>query len=268
MQSLQTNIGAVKDLLSEGKFYELGHALKQGMTHHPNHPPFMFSLSRQHGDTIKACFSSANDIFTMGGHTGTHIDALGHVSDDGKIYGGLDAHEIQHVTHGLSVHDVCALTPIMARGRLLDVARFKGKEFLEESYPVTAADLKGTAESQGTKIEKGDVVLVRTGWTRVFDDHARYGAHQESPPGVTLDGAQWLLDQGMRATGNDTGVYELRVEGLPVHRLLLKQHGVPIMENMNLESVATDQVYTFLFLAIPMRIVGGTGSPIRPLAVV
>lgn len=267
-------MAAVAQQLAEsvqgGRVIELGQPLRQGMPHHPMHPPFVFSLSRQHGDIVVDGFSSANDTFSMGGHTGTHIDALGHVSDNDRIYGDFDAKDHQDVRGGLKTHDIASLPPVIGRGVLLDVATYKGQAHLPAGYGVSADDLEATAKRQDVSVERGDVVLVRTGWTHVYDnDPGRYSAPSaEPPPGVGLEAAEWLVERGIRATGADTAPYEIRVPGLPVHRFLLVRSGVPIMENLNLDAAAQQQAYTFLFVALPLRIVGGTGSPIRPVAVV
>lgn len=268
-----TDIPQVARQLAEsvdaGRFIELGHTLRQGMPHHPAHPPFIFGLMRQHNDVVVECYSSANDVFTMGGHTGTHLDALGHVSDDNVMHGDLDAEEHQDVREGLTAYDIARQVPVIAPGVLLDVAGFTGERHLPAEYAVTKEDLQATCDHQGTMIERGDVVLVRTGWTKVFNERPReYSAPSvDSPPGVDLGGAEWLVEQGIRATGADTAPYEIRRPGLPVHRFLLVRSGVPIMENLNLEDAAEQRAHRFLFVAVPLRIAGGTGSPIRPVAV-
>ncbi|MCR8551104.1 cyclase family protein [Salipiger sp. P9] len=261
--------GTIEGLLTSGRFYELGHPFEQGMTHSPNHPPFLYSLVKKHSDFVRGSFSAASDIIAMGLHQGTHIDALGHVSEDCRIHGGGDARARQDLNIGLTDKDICSLTPVFGRGRLLDVAGFKGKAFLDEGYEISAEDLAATAESQGIRLEPGDVALVRTGWANLFHDEARYYAYRgPSYAGVAPDGAQWLVDQGVRAVGADNAAFEPRNPEGPVHQLLLVRAGVPIMENLFLNELAETKIYTFLYVGIPLRIVGATGSPLRPLAIV
>jgi kynurenine formamidase len=161
--------------------------------------------------------------------------------------------------------------PLITRGVLLDVAGAAGAEVLEPGYGVTAADLQRAADRAGVLPGPGDVALVRTGWARHFDDAARYLGQDTGVPGVTEEGATWLADKGIVATGTDTTAYEQIPAGaghrlLPVHRLLLVERGIFIMEHLNLEHAAAG-LTEFLFVVAPLRIVGGTGSPIRPFAV-
>ena len=118
----------------------------------------------------------------------------------------------------------------------------------------------------------GSVFLVRTGWMRYFADADRYLGLKTGLPGVTRAGAEWLSDRGILACGSDTMNYEHKpdpaVTSLTVHIHNLVDKGIFIMESMNLEELAAAEAYDFTFLALPLRIRGGTGSPIRPVAIV
>jgi kynurenine formamidase len=252
---------------------ELGQPLFTGMPCSPNHPGFRMALARRHGDMVRPDGSSAaNEVIVTGGHVGTHIDALAHVSFQGRLYGGVDAAEAQ--TGGqFSELGVDRIPPLVTRGVLLDIAATRGVDVLEPGYGVTAADLAAAAERAGTEPSSGDVALVRTGWARHFDAADRYLGHDTGVPGVTEDGAKWLADKGIVATGTDTTAYEQIPAGaghrlLPVHRLLLVDRGIYIMEHLNLEDASARGLTEFVFVVAPLRIVGGTGSPIRPFAVV
>src|SRR5581483_3266892 len=83
-------------LLSGARVFDLGHPLDPGMPVSPNHPGYRMALLRRHGDMVRADGGSAsNEMIVMGGHTGTHLDALCHVSHAGKLHGGIDAQEAQ-----------------------------------------------------------------------------------------------------------------------------------------------------------------------------
>lgn len=216
--------------------------------------------------------SAANEMFVSGGHVGTHIDALAHVSFEGRLHGGVDAAAAQRGGR-FSEHGAELIPPLFTRGVLLDVAGAHGVDVLDPGYGVTAEDLGKAAARAGVVPGAGDVALVRTGWARNFGDAATYLGHDTGVPGVAEDGAAWLAERGVVATGTDTTAYEQIPAGeghrlLPVHRLLLVEHGVYIMEHLNLEDAAAAGLAEFLFVLAPLRIVGGTGSPIRPLAVV
>ncbi|MCW0212769.1 MAG: cyclase family protein [Pseudonocardia sp.] len=252
---------------------ELGHPLFTGMPSSPNHPGFRMTLERRHGDAVRPDGGSAsNEVIITGGHVGTHVDALAHVSHDGLLHGGIDAEQAQrggkHTVHGAET-----IPAMVTRGVLLDVAAVHGVDTLPGGYGVTAADLAAAAERAGAEPGPGDVAVVRTGWARLFGDATAYVGAASGVPGVTVDGAQWLAERGVVATGADTTAYEQIPAGaghrvLPVHRVLLVEHGIHIVEHLALEDAAEAGLGEFLAVFAPLRIVGGTGAPVRPLAVV
>ncbi|WP_435741896.1 cyclase family protein [Nocardioides sp. SYSU DS0663] len=252
---------------------DLGRQLRVGMPQSPNHPAFWHTLPRRHGDMVRADGgSAANDMLSMGTHVGTHIDALSHVSHDGKMYGGVDAAEagIGGKYDELGVHTIA---PMIRRGVLLDVPAALGTDLCEGGYEITVADLERTVERQGVSVEEGDVVLVRSGWGRLFDEGAPYLGKETGVPGVGEAGARWLAEHRAHAVGADTIAFErLAPHGghalLPAHRVLLVEHGIYIVEAMDLEGLAARGVHEFTFVLVPLNIYGATGSPVRPLALV
>jgi kynurenine formamidase len=255
------------------RLVELGHPHFTGMPCSPNHPGFRMSLIRRHGDMVRPDGGSAsNEIIVTGGHVGTHVDALSHVSHDGLLYGGVDAAQAQ--TGGRFSSLGAEHTPaLLTRGVLLDVAATHGLDVLPAGYGVTADDLRAAADRAGVTLRQGDVALVRTGWARHFDDAATYLGQEDGVPGPTPDAARWLVDSGVVTTGADTTAYEQIRAGaghrvLPVHRVLLVDAGVHIIEHLNLEQASTEGLTKFVFVMAPLRIVGGTGSPVRPFAAV
>jgi kynurenine formamidase len=252
---------------------ELGQPFFTGMPCSPNHPGFRMTLARRHGDMTRPDGgSAASEVIITGGHVGTHIDALSHVSHNGELHGGVDAESAQRGGHFLR-HGAENLPALCARGVLLDIPSVHKRQTLQGGYGVTADDLEQAAVRSGARPGPGDVALVRTGWARHFDNAERYLGHDTGVPGVTAGAARWLVDHGVIATGADTTAYEQIPAGaghrvLPVHRILLVESGIYIMEHLNLESVADEGLTEFPFLLAPLRIVGGTGSPIRPVAVV
>lgn len=252
---------------------ELGHPYFTGMPCSPNHPGFRMTLIRRHGDMVRPDGgSAANEIIVTGGHVGTHVDALSHVSDCGMLNGGVDAYEAQA---GGTFKDKGAeqIPFMMTRGILLDVAKLHGVDTLDAGYPISAADLQGAAEAAGVTPRKGDVVLVRSGWARNFGDQDVYLGQSAGVPGPNVEAAEWLAGFGIVATGSDTTAYEHIPAGsghsvLPVHRIMLVQNGIHIIEHLNMEDASERGLTEFTFVMAPLRIVGGTGSPVRPVAVV
>lgn len=258
------------------RIYDLGRPLTVGMPQSPNHPAFWHTLPRRHGDKVRVDGgSAANDLITMGTHVGTHIDALAHVSQDGKLYGGADA---ALAGRGgkytqLGVHTI---EPMVRRGVLLDIPSVLGEPTgCAAGYEITVGDLEAAESAQGTPLRPGDVVLIRSGWGRHFNNPDRnvYIGAESGVPGVSERGALWLADRGAHAAGADTIAFECLRPGaghseLPAHRVLLVERGIYIIEAMALEQLAAEGVHEFLFVLAPLPIVGATGSPVRPLAVV
>ncbi len=265
---------ALLDVVRSGlDVVDLGRQLRVGMPQSPNHPQFWHTLPRRHGDMSRSDGgSAANDMITTGTHVGTHIDALSHVSHDGKMYGGVDAVEAGRggKYDELGVHTIA---PMFRRGVLLDVPAHLGVDRCDPAYEITVADLEGTTERQGVQLEDGDVVLVRSGWGQLFEDGPPYLGKETGVPGVGEAGARWLAEHRPHAVGADTIAFErLAPRGghglLPAHRVLLVESGVYIIEALDLEALATRGRHVFTFVLVPLNIYGATGSPVRPLAVV
>ncbi|MBC7301239.1 MAG: cyclase family protein [Nocardia sp.] len=252
---------------------ELGHPYTTGMPCSPNHPGFRMTLIRRHGDMVRPDGgSAANEIIVTGGHVGTHVDALSHVSHCGMLHGDIDAEQAQR---GGKFSELGAenIPFMLRRGLLLDVARVRGVEALDAGQAVTEQDLRDAADAAGVTPRRGDVVLIRTGWARYFDDAQRYLGQQDGVPGADESAGEWLAAAGVVATGADTTAFEHIPAGkghsvLPVHRILLVDNGIHIIEHLNLEAAGARGLTEFTFVMAPLRITGGTGSPVRPVAVV
>jgi kynurenine formamidase len=256
-------------LIQKGKVYDLGMEYYVGMPHHPNHPPFAFSLSKIHGEVLyEGGVSACNCLFTTGGHTGTHLDALGHIALNGEVHGVGDIGPWQ-AYEGLKKGGIDEVKPVVTRGVLLDIARLEGRECLDSGYRIGRKALEEAVISEGCSIEPGDAVLIRTGWIRYFADPPKYNSHHDGCPGLVEDGAEWLVEKGVRYVGADTVALEKTpTPNLPVHVILLVKNGIHIIEAMNLEPIAEERVYEFLFMASPLKIRGGSASPVRPIALV
>jgi kynurenine formamidase len=252
---------------------DLAHGLRRGIPVSPNHPPFQFALQRRHGDMMRPDGgSAANEMFVMGGHVGTHVDALAHVSQDGRLHGGVDATEVT-TNDGFRVHGIDQLPPFVGRGVLLDVAAARGVKVLEAGDPVTAADLQDAADRAGVQVRPGDAALIRTGWAAHWDDAPRFVGLADGTPGPDESAARWLVDRGVRLAAAETVAFEVIHAGaghatLPVHRILLVEAGIPIGEMFDLTALAEAEAPEFLLVVAPLKIVGGTGGPSRPLAIV
>jgi kynurenine formamidase len=251
----------------------LDHPLQKGMPIYPTHPPFHITLNNRHCDINRGCgFSSSNELIITSTHTSTHIDALSHVSENGMLHGGVDAAKAQQGTELFKEHGVETIEPIFRRGVLLDIAQTKGVDILAPAQEVTVADLEDAQKRAGITIHPGDVILIRTGWTKHWTDSRKYlGLDSEGTPGVAASGAEWLAAKKPFAVGNDTAGFEQIVQTnitMDAHRILIAQNGIHIIENLDLEELAGCGRADFAFVTLPLRIKGATGSPLRPVALV
>ncbi len=245
------------------KPYDLAQPYFVGMPHFPNHSPFLYGLTKLHGEVwLPDGGSSAADVITLSGHTGTHMDALNHFSCAGMFYGGQEVQSVQSYGGGIRHLSVDTIEPIARRAVLLDIAGLVNVPALDAEFSITP----GLLERCKADIRPGDVVLIRTGWAKLWRDPAKYASALRMP-GVELEGAKWLSEQKPFAVGSDTLAFEkMPSPKMAVHVHLLVETGIHIIENLNLEAVAADDLREFMFVGAPLKIEGGTGAPMRPLA--
>jgi kynurenine formamidase len=219
------------------------------------------------GEEINRSVCYSGDVVFMYTHTGTHIDALCHFGTNGETWNNakVDDHLGSRHWHKNGAEQ---LPPIIARGVLLDIPAVKGVECLPDSYGITSEDCQQALERQGVTLGEGDVALVRTGRMQYWPDGSRVLGN---PPGMSLEGARWITDQGIVCIGADqecveVGPSEQEDNWLPGHCHFLAAAGCPMMELLDLEQLAADEVYEFCFIGAPIRLRGATGTPLRPLA--
>ena len=263
----------VWDSLAGARIYDLAQPFESGMPQSPNHPTFQMALVRRHGDVTRPDGgSAANEMIVTGCHVGTHIDALCHVSQDGLLYDAVPAADVT-TNLGFSRHGVDQIPPFVGRGVFLDVAKLRGVRVLAPGEAVTANDLDAAAEAGGVDIRPGDAVLIGTGWSTLWSNRAAYEGQTGGAPGPDESAGTWLAERRVAMAGAETIAFEQIQPGqghrtLPVHRILLVEKGINIIESMRLHELAADNIAEFMFVLSPLKLVGATGSPVRPLAVV
>ena len=256
-----------------GRIVDLAHPWFRGMPVSPTHAPYQMTLMKRHGDEVRSDGgSTANEIILLGGHVGTHVDAFCHVSHQGLMHGGVTTASAT-TTDGYTQMGIETVEPFFCRGVLLDVARVHSVEHLPAGYEITAADLSAAEEAAGAPVRAGDVALIHSGWNLLWDDPEMFLAQVHGSPGPGAEAADWLADRRVRAAGAETIAFEVIKAGtghsiLPVHHRLLVETGIHIFEVMNLGKLAALGVGACLFVACPLKLVGATGSPVRPIAVV
>ncbi len=206
------------------------------------------------------------------GFAHSHIDGLPHFAHAGKMYNGVPFDSVAETgARRLGIEN--AYQGVVTRGVLVDMPAFKGVPYLEPGYAITVADLEAWEKVSGVKVASGDVLLVRTGrWARVRDKGQ--WNFVERAAGMHASVALWLAERDVAVIGCDgvSDVMPSGVEGLanPLHELVLVGLGMPILDNLDLDPVAETAErlgrVTFMFVAAPLRVPGGTGSPVNPLA--
>jgi kynurenine formamidase len=202
-------------------------------------------------------------------HSGTHIDALAHWAKDGQMFGGRDPDQV-YGEAGMKDLGLEQVPPIVARGVLIDAAAHRGQQVLEGGTVLQPEDLRGALERQAVSLEPGDVVLVRTGWAQYWQQPTVYMA---TTPGLSRSAAEWLTDQGCAVLGADQWMIDAFPPERPedrraCHEVCLVQRGVYILENLNLEQIAGDRRFEFLFVALAPPLKGATGFPAQALAII
>ncbi|MDA8046032.1 MAG: cyclase family protein [Actinomycetota bacterium] len=266
-----TVLGATRTV-TQGRVYPLAQPLGPGtpMPQHRKRPERY--MARDGGDYAAGArrpggFQFAEDVVSFSSHSGTHVDALCHVWRDDLLYNGHPASSIRSTT-GAQRCGVEKLPPVATRGVLLDLGQ--DPDDYHDARPFGAGDLEGAAKRAGVAITSGDAVLLYTGWmARAGADTPRYFATE---PGLDVSGARWLADQGVVIVGADNYAIEAQPSApgtaFPVHQLLLRERGIPVIENMVLDDLARAGVATFFFVAVPIPLVGSTASPVAPVAII
>lgn len=251
---------------------DLAHPLSRDVPTSASHVGFQLALKRRHGDAYREDGGSgASEVIMTSSHVGTHIDALSHASLGGRLHGGVDAFEAQRGPHGFTALGAETIPPLVGRAVMLDVASAKGHAVLAAGYEITRDDL--LAASEGLDLAGVRAILVRTGWSEHWGEPERFMGALDGAPGVGLAAAEWLAELKPAVVGADTMAFEHIGAGsghanLPVHSLLLVERGIYIMENLMLEELSRSGAREFAIVVASLPIVGGTGSPVRPLALV
>jgi kynurenine formamidase len=222
-------------------------------------------------------------VITELGQVGTQLDAFAHQIYGGEYYNCITDHEMSFGGGG-AANDLTAgsrqgfpklgvekIPDIMTRGVLIDVAGLKNLEILPGGYVITAEDLQQALAKEKVKLETGDAVMINTGWGKLYTvkDKEKY---LKSSPGIGIEAGEWLIKQSPMLVGTDTCCVEVRPYpeqkmNLPIHAMFLIANGVYLVENLKLDDLAASHAYETAYIMTPLKIEGGTGSTIAPIAV-
>jgi kynurenine formamidase len=213
--------------------------------------------------------SNEEIIITELGQVGTQFDGFAHQTHLNSWYNCQKVDENADRTgfKKFGVHNVGAL---FTRGVLIDVAAFKGVEMLGDNYEITVEDLEGALKKQNLTLQPGDAVVIHTGWGKLYGkDNPRY---VKILPGHRVPAALWLAAKDPMLLGADNWPVEVAPNtdkqlSLPVHRIALVANGIHLLENLKLDELAQKGVGEFAFVMQPLKIQGGSGSTVSPIAV-
>jgi kynurenine formamidase len=209
---------------------------------------------------------SNEDMLVFASHSITHMDALSHVFTEKGIYNGFPRDDFS-TQHGAAHCDIRATGTFAGRGVLLDLPAHQGVDWLEPGHVIDGAQLEACARAQGTEVQPGDIVLVRTGWLDFFAT----GGAEFAQPGLGVDAVSFVDEHEIAAVGADNAAIEcIPFDGgvfLAVHIELLVKRGVTLMEHLQLGELAADGCHEFLFSVGALPVTGAAGSPINPVAI-
>jgi kynurenine formamidase len=266
------NAGLVKAaarLIENGTVYSLAAPLSPDGPNLPSRrPTWHVVTTRRRPDNV---LSGADDVVMMHTHGTTHIDALCHIYMGDTLYNGHSSHKI--LPSGAQKCGIQNAGPMVGRGILLDIAGFRGVPHLNDGEAIEPDELDACAAKQSVTIQPGDTVLIRTGWWQLFtsgdaEERQRFYA---SEPGLSGACGRWFKEHDIVALGGDNPAVEVIrswADNLPLHQAVIWGCGGYLVEFLDLERLAADKVHQFLYVATPLRLEGGIGSPIVPLAIV
>ena len=251
----------LSDALAGAQYYDLEQPRYAGAPVWPAHEPgVLLKLHRRHEAGLGEARTSASALLVMAEHSGTHIDALCHQAENLSMYGGVQVDAQVQTPEGFTQLGIDTVPPLFARGVLLDCA--------DAGHAIGADALQRAAE--GLDIAAGDVILIRTGAGALWHDPEAFLA----AGGIDASGSRWCAERQPLAVGADNMAWDVPGEddpelgSLPGHLILLVREGIYIIEALNLEALARDGVREFAFACLPLKLRGGTGSPVRPIALV
>jgi kynurenine formamidase len=249
-----------------------GPQIGQGGRVNPVH--FMTATAGQIGPDPDG-FRYADDVIVMPLQCATQWDSLAHVHYGGQLYNGFPAVTI--TAGGAARNSIDHIGPgVVSRGILLDLARAAGVARLAPGTVITPDQLEGAERQQGVRAGSGDVLLLRTGHLTVFKEENDRVGYMRQMPGLGLDCVPWLHARQLAAVATDTNAVEVipfedPALPLPVHLLCIRDMGMTLGEMFDLDALATDcaqdGVWEFFFSAPPLKVTGGVGSPLNPLAI-
>jgi kynurenine formamidase len=261
----------------DGKIFDLGIPFGKGGPQPGGgriNPVLMLSETGEDQD-FPGAFHYADDYVFMPLQSASQWDGLAHVFYDDHLYNGFPASSV--TPHGTLANSIEKQAKgIAGRGVLVDVARYRGVDWLPLGEVITPDDLDGALAAQGVELAGGDILAVRTGWRRKFLNDNDPAGFMAGEPGLGIDCCEWLHSHDVAAVCSDNWAIEVlpgEIEGerMPVHMVLIRDMGMTLGEILDFEELAADCAadgrYDFFLTAPPIKFRRALGSPINPLAI-
>lgn len=260
------------NLVREGRVIGLAQPLSPHTPVPKHRSPMIHLMGRDGGDYAAGGkrpggFQFAEDTVVVPAHFGTHIDALCHAWYDDELFNGFSGNSIRSTTAATRC-GIDKMGPIVTRGVLLDLVRLHGGR-LAPGTSIGKSDVAAALDAAGAELAPGDAVLLRTGWLEGV-----LGGNEvdfDAEAGIDVEAAEFLAQAGVAMIGADNFAVEVlpfpKGRVFPVHQRVIRDFGIPLMEGAVLQPLAEAGARVFCFMAAPLPIVGGTGSPLTPVAI-
>jgi kynurenine formamidase len=255
--------------MKTGEVFELGRVLSESMPL-PAGRRFEILTKRTRNDPGTNHRASNEELVVAEiGQVGTQFDTFSHQMIGTSMYNCFTLEQTASRT-GFTKLGVEQVGALVTRGVLIDVAAIKRVPMLAETYEITPQDLQAALAAQKITLQPGDAVLIHTGWGTLWGtDNARY---QRASPGLGTAAAEWLARQDPMLVGADNTAIEIspnpdRELAGPVHQIMLVVNGIHLLENLRLDELAARRAHEFALIVEPLKIQGGTGSTVAPIAI-
>ena len=264
----ETVLRAVR-LIKAGQVFELGRVLTESMPKSVGRRFDVVTKRSRNDPGTNRRGSNEELVVTEIGQVGTQFDTFSHQMIGSSMYNCFTLDETATRT-GFSKLGVEQVGALITRGVLIDIAALKGVPMLADAYQITPQDLQRALAAQTMMLQPGDAVLIHTGWGTLWGkDNARY---QQGSPGIGTAAAEWLAQQDPMLVGADNAAVEItpnpdRQLFGPVHQIMLVVNGIHLLENLRLDELAAQRAYEFALIVEPLKVQGGTGSTVAPVAI-
>ncbi len=256
-------------LIKTGEVIELGHVLAADM---PLLGTRRFDVHTKRTSSNQGSNRrSGNEelVVTEIGQVGTQLDGFAHQTIENQMYNCVKVDDVS-TRSGFAKLGIEKVGALITRGVMIDVAGLKGVDMLGDTYEITVQDLEQALQKQNLKLQPGDAVFIHTGWGKLWGkDNARY---IKSCPGLGVQASEWLVKQDPMIVGSDNWPVGVRpnpdkeLNG-PDHQIFLVVNGIHLLENTKLDELAAKRVHEFAFMMQPLKVKGGSGSTVAPIAV-